>query len=143
MSPSAGWRQSRVLVDTGPLVAMRNTRDQYRSRVLELAKSLPPVLHTTWPVLTEAAYLLRQHPREVFGLVGALGGELSVASLGDADAHGIAHLMQRYSDQGFSLADSSLMWVAARDEFDAVFTIDRKDFNVWATGERRSITLIE
>jgi len=44
--------------------------------------------------------------------------------------------LKKYADQDFSLADASLMWAVARDGFDVVFTIDRKDFDIWIAGER-------
>lgn len=133
----------RVLIDTGPLVALRNTKDQHRARLIEIAPSLPPVLYTTWPVLTEACFLLRAHPEEPRKLIRSLGNALKVVALTDQDAPAVAAILEKYADQPFSLADASLMHIASRDDFDAVVTIDRKDFAVWAAGERPSLEIID
>jgi len=101
--------EKRTLVDTGPLVALRNKRDQHRNRVHELARQLPGRLFTCWPVLTEAVYLLREHPQEIDVLLsGFMAGNLSLLRLEDRDVPAIAAIMSKYADQSFSLADASL-----------------------------------
>lgn len=132
-----------ILVDTGPLVALRNRRDQHHVRVSELAPELPPVLYTTWPVLTETAFLMRQHPGQ-FGLVlDALNdGSLRLIEIGRADVRHMSRLMTKYQDQGFSLADVSLMHVAVRDKCQGIFTIDERDFSTWKYGQNVEIELV-
>lgn len=103
---------------------------------------MPAKLWTTWPVLTETAYLLRSFPGQFHAWMSVLGDTLGIAELDEADATAIDALMEKYADQGFSLSDASLMHVAARDGYDAVFTIDRKDFQVWEQGERAGVALI-
>lgn len=134
---------NRVLVDTGPLVAMRSVRDQHHRRVMELVPSLPAVLYTTWPVVTEAVYLLRDRPDEVRAILNGLGGIFQLVPQTDDAGPQIAAVIDRYADQGFSLADASLMVASAGGEFDAVFTVDRKDFSVWIDGERLPLAILD
>lgn len=48
-----------VLVDTGPLVAALNRRDQFHEWATERFKEIDPPGLTCEPVLAEACYLLR------------------------------------------------------------------------------------
>jgi len=133
----------RVLVDTGPLVALRNKRDQHRARVHKLARQLPGRLFTCWPALTEAVYLLREHPQEISVLLGGFAaGNLSLLKLDDCDVPAIAAIMSKYTDQGFSLADASLMHLAEREEIDEIFTVDQKDFSVFRKTSGDCLTII-
>jgi predicted nucleic acid-binding protein len=132
-----------VLVDTGPLVAMRNKRDQHRERIEALASQLPEHLITCWPVLTEAAHLLRQQPQEVEVLLNAVhSGVLRIAQLTSADVAAISKIMKKYADHSVSLADASLMYLAERDGIDEVFTIDAKDLSLFRKSDGRPLQLI-
>ncbi len=55
----------KVLVDTGPLIALFNANERQHEACSKLADNLPVgKAYTCWPVLTEAAYLLRKHPKQ-------------------------------------------------------------------------------
>ena len=47
-----------ILVDTGPIVALFDRDDNYHAICVEHLKTIKHPLLTTWPVLTEAFYLL-------------------------------------------------------------------------------------
>ena len=47
-----------TLVDAGPLVAILHRDDRRHRDCVQALKTLPPALGTTWPVVTEAMYLL-------------------------------------------------------------------------------------
>jgi len=133
----------RVLVDTGPLVAMRNKRDQHRNRVHQLSATVPEKLFTCWPVLTETAYLLRKHPEEIAILLdGFRAGILVLLALDENDVTSIARIIAKYTDQSVSLADASLMHLAEREEISEVFTVDAKDFSIFRTTSGQSLTVI-
>lgn len=50
---------SPVLINTGSLVAILYEREEHPERCVEQSKELPETLFTCWPVIAEAAYLLR------------------------------------------------------------------------------------
>ena len=133
----------RVLIDTGPLVAILSADDAHHDNcVAELARLRPP-LFTCWPVLTEAHWLLRRDARAVDGLFKAFDtGMLALAPL-DADALAwIAAFLRRYRRLGAQLADAAIVYLAERDGITTVFTLDRRDFAVYRCGRNRALTLL-
>lgn len=57
--------RERILVDTGPLVALLARDDADHVRCVEKSKDLPRPFLTTWPILTEAAWLLRNEQESI------------------------------------------------------------------------------
>ena len=51
---------TRVIIDTGPLVAYFNRRDRWHRWVAEQMAALNPPLLTCEPVLTEACFLIQR-----------------------------------------------------------------------------------
>lgn len=133
----------RILVDTGPLVALRDESDSNHLACVAALRSLRTPLLTCWPVLTEAAYLLRSFPSEVRRLLESANGEfLGILPLGESDVPAINSLLKRYEDQSFQLADVALMHLADRDGIDTVFTLDRRDFDVYRTSRGSTLSII-
>ena len=67
---------SRVVADTGPLVAIVRRREKSHKRCCATMKVIRPPLLTCWPVLTEAAWLLRDDPGHFKALGGLIGSGL-------------------------------------------------------------------
>jgi predicted nucleic acid-binding protein len=132
-----------VLVDTGPLVAILSKRDQYHSRCVDAAKKLVGPFYTCWPVVTEAAYLLRDRPDKVSRLLDQIhSGKFRILQLTADDIDGISTILKRYSDQDFDLADASLMHLASRERLPTVFTIDSHHFAVYRTSQGKPLAVI-
>ena len=75
----------RVLVDTGPLVALMNKRDRHHQRFVEYFKFFQGQLVTTWPVLTEVTHQVPVGKAvEIIAVVR--DGALEVIELGNAGA---------------------------------------------------------
>jgi predicted nucleic acid-binding protein len=133
----------RVLIDTGPIVAMLSEDDEHHGRCTEALAALTPPLFTCWPVLTEAAWLLRGRPdalQKMFG--GFPGGLFALLPLEAADVPAIAGLMRRYQSAGLQLADAALAHLAEREGIRRVFTIDRRDFSIIRLKRNRTLTII-
>jgi predicted nucleic acid-binding protein len=47
-----------ILLDTGPIVAFFDASDDFYQTCVDILKKIKEPLITTWPVLTEAFYLL-------------------------------------------------------------------------------------
>ncbi len=132
-----------VLVDTGPLVAILRGADQYHDLCVRTLTELREPLLSCWPVITEAAWLLRRHPRAVEKLLlGSAGSFLEVAEVSGAEAVPIVEIMTRYAGLRPQLADATLVYLAGRERIDTIFTLDRRDFLVYRSARNRPFRLI-
>jgi predicted nucleic acid-binding protein len=133
----------RVLVDTGPLVAIMSHADQHHKTCLEALHDLPGPLFSCWLVITEAAWLLRRHPGAVRQLLDSISaGFLELLPIQSAEASEIGKLMEKYRNIRPQLADAALVYLAERDGFDVIFTLDRRDFSVYQAGRKRAFRII-
>src|SRR5437899_9481021 len=121
----------RVLVDTGPIVAILSRRDQFHRTCVEALRDMPGPLFSCCPVITEAAWLLRRDSNAVQQLLNSLdAGFLELLPLTTTDAKPIAAMLKKYRDIRIQLADAALVHLAARDGLDTIFTLDQRDFSV-------------
>jgi hypothetical protein len=134
---------SRVLVDTGPLVAVLSRRDEHHESCVEQLRELAPPLFTCWPVITEAVWLLRNHPAAIQKLLGSFStGLLEMLVLDRAAPAWIAGFLRRYRELGAQAADAALVYLAERESIDTVFTLDRRDFSVYRMAGNRTLCLL-
>jgi predicted nucleic acid-binding protein len=133
----------RILIDTGPLFALFSEDDGHHDRCSETLKTLRPPLFTCWPVITEAAWLLRTRPLSLHQLFEGFGhGIFSLLPLDAGDLPAIAAIMRRYEDAGIQFADSALAHLAEREGIRTVFTTDRRDFSILRLKRNRTLRLI-
>jgi predicted nucleic acid-binding protein len=121
-----------VLVDAGPLVALIDRSDPHHRDCRETLAGIADPLGTVWPAFTEAMYLLRisaQAQRALWEMLGV--GGIRLVELGIDDCPRMRELMWKYRDLPMDLADAALVRVAERERIRRVFTIDRRDFEVY------------
>ncbi len=133
-----------VLVDTGALIALYDTKDPHHSACSEQAKHLPVgKAYTCWPVITEAAYRLRKHATQRADLLDAVrDGLYLLLPLDGEDIDGIKAVMSTYHDQDVDLADACLVHLADREGIGSVFTLDRQHFGVFRKGDGSAFRLL-
>ena len=133
----------RMLLDTGPLVALLSPNDAYHATCVEAWKIVAPPLYTCWPVLTEVAWLLRSRPAAVELLFSNTGaGLFRILPLTDDDGPAIGAILKRYRRLRPQLADAALVHLARREQIDTIFTLDRRDFRVYRGPANRALTLV-
>jgi predicted nucleic acid-binding protein len=135
--------RGRVLVDTGPLVSILSKKDKHHERCVAETKLLPAPLLTCWPVMTEAAWLLRQDSLAIQGLFRLF--ETGMCQLLDLDGPAIpwiAAFLQRYESIEAQLADAALMYLAEREGIRKIFTLDRRDFTVYRIKKGRRCEIV-
>jgi uncharacterized protein len=121
-----------VLVDAGPLVALIDRSDDFHQRCVDALAGLRDPLSTVWPAFTEAMYLVSASAhaqRALWDVIDSVG--VRFAELGPGDCSRMRELMWKYRDLPMDLADAALVRVAERDGLRRIFTIDRKDFEVY------------
>jgi predicted nucleic acid-binding protein len=136
-------QHTQVLVDTGPLVAVFDRSDQHHAVCLETLKLIHPPMWTTWPVLTEVAWMLRNEPKGLQRLcTGVESGLLRIAELSEAVLAELPAVQKKYASLSLQMADLSLLFVAERDQRTTLFTLDRRDFSVVQRKSRGKLVLL-
>jgi uncharacterized protein len=121
-----------VLLDTGPLVAMIRSADSDHERCVEILLHIERPLLTSWPVITEAGWLLRNSPAALSSLYTAYSsGLLDLLALSPGEFADLEELRSRYASLSPQLADLTLVHLAQREGLDTIFTLDRRDFSVY------------
>ena len=132
------------LLDTGPLVAFFDRSDASHEWAREQWTQAPLPMLTCEAVLAEAAYLLREHA----GLPGqkllALFERKIITAPFSLEAHAgvVSRLLERYSDQEMQLADACLVRMSELTRDSRVFTLDKREFQVYRRFERQVIPLV-
>jgi predicted nucleic acid-binding protein len=121
-----------ILVDTGPLVALIHEDDNEHHACKETFLTFSEPLGTVWPVLTEAMYLLNfawEAQSALWEMVDI--GAVQILPLGIDDIGRMRDLMRKYRDLPMDLADAALVRVAERERLRRIFTLDRRDFQIY------------
>ncbi len=136
-------KRQRVLIDTGPIVAILSKADQHHQRCVAELESLRPPLFTCWPVVTEAQWLLRRDQAAVSGLFRAFGsGLLALLTMDETAMPWLEDFLRRYRKLEPDLADATLVHLAEREGITTVFTLDQRDFSVYRYAKTRRLNII-
>ena len=121
-----------ILVDTGPLVALLDRSDPDHVTCQETLRSLSDLMVTVWPVVAEAMYMLRAYWQAQEALWEMIEmGAVGILPLGIDDVPRMKELMRKYRDLPMDLADAALVRVAERERLRRIFTLDRRDFQIY------------
>jgi len=133
----------RVLLDTGPLVALLHASDRHHGPCRDLFASIRGLLVSTEAVLTESMHLLSRIPGghqsclEFF----VRGGAILVPATRESLAR-CKELMAQYADVPMDYADATLVVLAEVTGLQDVFTLDRRGFETYRFGKRGAFRLL-
>jgi hypothetical protein len=132
-----------VVADTGPLVAIVRSREKAHKKCVATLKTLRTPLLTCWPVLTEAAWLLRKEA-DGFKAVGGLveSGLVKLVELDETALTWIIAFLDRYASAEAQMTDAALMYIAEREGIDTAFTLDRRDFSIYRTADGSALKIL-
>lgn len=121
-----------ILADTGPLVALFDSKDSEHRRCFKALTSIAEPMVTTIPVLTEVFHMLPPDSLESRALREFVHDKgLGIWFADQPSLQRIFELMEQYSDHPMDMADASLIAAAEVLETRRVFTLDRKDFSTY------------
>jgi hypothetical protein len=113
-------------------VALLDRSDPYHLTCQEILSSLDDSLVTVWPVVTETMYMLRAYWQAQEALWEMIEmGAVEILPIGIDDVPRMKELMRKYRDLPMDLADAALVRVAERERLRRIFTLDRRDFQIY------------
>lgn len=133
---------TRIILDTGPIVAFLNKRDRYFSWANEVFKLLKPPVYTCDSVISEACFLLRNVEGGSIAVVELLERDLIVVDFDLAsEIQAVKKLMSKYANVPMSLADACLIRMTEIEKGSQIITLDR-DFNVYRRFGRQQVPVL-
>ena len=133
---------TRVLVDTGPIVAYLNRRDRHHAWTVECWKALTDPLWTCEAVVSEAVFLLQSEGADLNPILQLIERDLvRLDFVIDDHRPDVFRLLRKYRDRPMSVADACLVRMAELADQSQVFTTDR-DFLVYRRKGRHTIPLL-
>ena len=132
-----------ILVDAGPLIALIHEDDNEHRRSREAFIAMDEPLGTVWPAIAEAMHLLSFSWRAQDALWEMIqSGAVQILSLGIDDIPRMRELMRKYRDLPMDFADAGLVRVAERERLRRIFTLDRRDFQVYRPSRIGRFTIL-
>lgn len=117
--------KNTIIIDTGPIVALLNSKDKYHQNVLNFLKGHDGNFITTWSVITEATHLLRNSIQAQINLLEWIKrGGLTIFDIEKKDIERMISLTKKYKDLPMDLADCSLVILAEKRNIKDILSID-------------------
>lgn len=133
---------TRVVIDTGPIVALLNRRDRHHAWVREVLDTIEPPVFTCEAVISEACFVLGRlagGQDAVLELLSSNVVKLDFRMLPEIDA--LRRLMRKFANVPMSVADACLVRMTELDAESVIVTLDG-DFRVYRRNRRQVIPTI-
>ena len=128
---------ARVILDTGPLIAFLNSRDEHHDWARQQWARVEPPFLTCEAVVAEACFLAGRLASGAQEAVVTLveRGVLDLSFRLAAETGVVARMMKKYHDLPMSLADACLVRISEQNPGSVVLTLDG-DFRIYRRGTR-------
>lgn len=131
-----------VLLDTGPLVAMLDQRDQHHEWANQQFDRCKDPMATCEAVIAEACHLVRELPDGPEAVIHLLRRSvISISFQLEHERDRVAELLRQYTDLPIDLADACLIRMTERIDDCVVLTLD-SDFRIYRRAGRSRIPLL-
>ena len=132
----------RLIVDTGPIVALLNANDAHHGWTRKILDRVEPPMVTCEAVISEACFLLHRINHGQDAVLDLVSREVITISFSLGAEHAsVRKLMARYSSVPMSVADACLVRMSELDDKATVLTLD-SDFGVYRRNRRQAIPTI-
>ena len=133
---------NKILIDSGPLIALFDSSDKYHQKTLEFIKSNQFLLITTIASITKTLHLLDFNRNAQLDFIEWIyRGGVEIANIINPDFQRIKKLTEKYSDLPIDFADSCLVLLAEKMGINTIATIDR-DFSIYRIKGKKAFKTI-
>lgn len=133
---------SRIVVDTGFLVALYIKRDASHEQAVQFLKTNRSSLVTAAPVISEACYFLSAAGKTEL-LRWAQQGGMQVDDVPAMAYPILARHIDRYADRDMDFTDAALLWLADEKRERSILTVDEHDFGVYRLRGNKRFEVID
>lgn len=131
------------LIDTGAIVAIVESDDEWHFPCLEALRTLRLPLLTTEAVLTEAFHLIGRNSRKIDEAWNFIrSGGILLQPTNDSDLPRLRALMAQYADRPMDFADATLVHLAERESLSLILSVDHDDFETYRLPGRKKFTIL-
>ncbi|GII93559.1 type II toxin-antitoxin system VapC family toxin [Sinosporangium siamense] len=133
-----------IVLDSGPLVAAINSRDNHHKACASLLPSHPGPLLVPPTVITEVCQLAesRQGSKAEAAFLQSFGSGLTLVELTAEDLTRMSSLVETYASLPHGAVDASVIAIAERLDIAEVATLDRRHFTVVRPAHMGSLVLL-
>ena len=132
----------KILIDSGPLIALFNSSDKYHQKSLEFIKQNKFQIVTTIASITETLHLLDfNRNAQIDFLEWVNRGAVEIHNIENSDFQRIKELTEKYRDLPMDFADSCLVLLAEKLGINTIATIDR-DFSIYRIKGRKKFKTV-
>jgi len=128
-----------ALIDAGPIIALFDRSDQYHRIVYRFMETYEGRLITTWPVVTEASYMLDFNSEVRLDVLSWIyDGGIELHNTEQWELARIHAIMKKYEDLPADLADASLLQAAEILQLKNIISLD-SDFDIYRLDRNRKL----
>jgi len=132
----------KILIDSGPLIALFDASDKYHSEAINFVKTNKFPLVTTIASITETLHLLDFNRNAQIDFIEWVhNGAVEIQNIENNDFGRLRELTEKYRDLPMDFADSCLVYLAEKLSLNTIATIDR-DFSIYRIKGRRKFKII-
>ena len=129
----------RILIDSGPLIALFHTGDNHHKKIRDFLKKKPYCFISTLAVITEVSHFVQVNAnaqRDFYEWVIYKG--VIISDINQNDMPRILELTSKYADLPMDFADATLVVTAEKTGIREIISLD-KDFDIYRLPGREKI----